>query len=78
MPEWVAVVTGGTRGIGLGISESLVKRGASVAVSYRDNERAAEKARQRLESRLTGKQKILFLQGDAGSGRRGCSPPPRS
>ena len=62
----VAVVTGGTRGIGLGLAESLLKRGASVAITYKDNETAAQRARKHLEGRLNKGQKILFLKGDAG------------
>lgn len=38
----VAVVTGGNRGIGLGLAEGLVQAGATVAVWARDDERNAE------------------------------------
>ena len=37
----VAVVTGGSRGIGRGIAELLSERGAAVAVAYREREAAA-------------------------------------
>jgi len=66
MKKLTAVVTGGTRGIGLGIAESLVRRGASVAITYRDNETAAESAKTHLETLLAKGQKILLLKGDAG------------
>jgi 3-oxoacyl-[acyl-carrier protein] reductase len=48
MDKLIAVVTGGTRGIGLAIAATLVKRGASAAITYNRNEHAAEKARQQL------------------------------
>ena len=66
MKKLIAVVTGGTRGIGFGIAEELVKRGASVAMTYLDNEAEAEKAGGRLESLLDKDQKILLLKGDVG------------
>ena len=41
--RWVAIVTGGSRGIGRGISELLASHGATVAVNFRsDAESAAE------------------------------------
>ena len=40
----VAIVTGGSRGIGLGISRALARGGARVAVVARDGERAAAAA----------------------------------
>ncbi|MEW6263043.1 MAG: SDR family NAD(P)-dependent oxidoreductase [Thermodesulfobacteriota bacterium] len=64
-----AVVTGGTRGLGLGLAQSLVRRGASVAVTYRHDAAAAEKARQDLESHLQPGRSVLILQGDAGDPR---------
>ena len=66
MKKLIAVVTGGTRGIGFGIAELLLKRGASLAITYRDNEAAAERARKHLEGLLNKDQKILLLKGDAG------------
>jgi len=47
LADTVAVVTGGTRGIGLAIAEALLARGASVAVSGRTNEHL-DTARSRL------------------------------
>ncbi|MEN8247008.1 MAG: SDR family NAD(P)-dependent oxidoreductase [Thermodesulfobacteriota bacterium] len=67
MENWVAVVTGGTRGIGLRIAESLVRRGASVAITYCNNDSAAEEARRTLGSNLKKGQKIHFMKGDSGN-----------
>lgn len=64
LKELIAVVTGGTRGIGLGITESLIKRGAKVAVIYGQDENAARAAKTLLEGFLGLGQKILFLKGD--------------
>lgn len=41
----VAIVTGGTRGIGLAISQGLIADGYRVAAAYRSNEEAAQKFR---------------------------------
>ncbi|SVD60138.1 uncharacterized protein METZ01_LOCUS412992, partial [marine metagenome] len=38
----IAVVTGGTRGIGRGISEALLKAGAKVVATYQSNDKAAK------------------------------------
>ena len=64
--ELVGIVTGGTRGIGLGIAECLVKRGASVCITYRGDRKAAEKAEALLKQSLGDGKKILVLNGDAG------------
>jgi 3-oxoacyl-[acyl-carrier protein] reductase len=40
----VAIVTGGSRGIGLGICEAFVSEGIAVAMVYRDDEKAAQVA----------------------------------
>ena len=64
MRELKAVVTGGTRGIGFGIAESLIKRGASVAITYRSNEADASVAKETLEGFLSNGQKVLVLRGD--------------
>jgi 3-oxoacyl-[acyl-carrier protein] reductase len=66
MENLIAVVTGGTRGIGLTIAVSLLKRHASLAVTYGGDDKSAEKARQTLKSFLKGPQRILILKGDVG------------
>jgi 3-oxoacyl-[acyl-carrier protein] reductase len=48
LKEQTAVVTGGTRGIGRGVSEALLKAGAKVVATYQSNEKAAKEF---LESR---------------------------
>jgi 3-oxoacyl-[acyl-carrier protein] reductase len=66
MNNLVAVVTGGTRGIGLAIAECLAARSASVAVTYARDERSAEHARGRLTPLLAAGRKLAILKGDAG------------
>jgi 3-oxoacyl-[acyl-carrier protein] reductase len=66
MDKSVAVVTGGTRGIGLGIAERLVYRGFSLAITYLSGEKSAEKAHQHLDRMKKEDQRILTLRGDAG------------
>ena len=69
MNKPVAVVTGGTRGIGLAIAERLVQRGFSLTITYVSDEKSAENAFQHLD-RLKGEdQRILTLQGDAGDAK---------
>jgi NAD(P)-dependent dehydrogenase (short-subunit alcohol dehydrogenase family) len=48
MDKSVAVVTGGTRGIGLGIAERLVQRGFSLTITYVSDEKSAQEALQYL------------------------------
>ena len=60
-----AVVTGATRGIGLGIAKFLAAGGASVTVTYQGNEDVANSARLELESAAQRKGSILLLKGDA-------------
>jgi len=47
----VALITGSTRGLGLGVAESLVGAGAKVALNYHGNREAAEKAREALQAK---------------------------
>ena len=46
----VAVVTGGSRGIGLGIALRLAKDGARIAIAYRANKTAAQVALGQLQA----------------------------
>lgn len=66
MNALTAVVTGGTRGIGLGLAECLARRGASIAITYLRDDNAAENARQVITPRLAQGRRLLALQGDAG------------
>jgi len=47
----VALVTGGTRGIGKGIAQALAADGARLAIAYRSNKAAAQTALRELQSR---------------------------
>jgi 3-oxoacyl-[acyl-carrier protein] reductase len=50
LSEKIAVVTGGSRGIGRGIALELAKRGATVVVNYQKNAEAAEEVAQAIIS----------------------------
>jgi 3-oxoacyl-[acyl-carrier protein] reductase len=57
----VAVVTGGSRGIGRGIALALAEAGADLAINYRKDEKAAEET----VSRIQGMgRKAIAVQGD--------------
>src|SRR5262249_12873353 len=59
----VALVTGGSRGIGRGICASLAKRGYAVAINYAGNEDAARETQ-----RLLGDTAVsLLCRGDVAS-----------
>jgi acetoacetyl-CoA reductase len=64
----VAVVTGGTRGIGAAISEALHKAGYKVAATYYGNDKAAEDFTVK-----TGVAHFRFDVGDFGSCRKGLN-----
>lgn len=57
----VAVVTGGTRGIGLAIALELGRAGCDLAVTYRSDEAAADAAHRELEK--TGRR-VMVLRSD--------------
>jgi NAD(P)-dependent dehydrogenase (short-subunit alcohol dehydrogenase family) len=50
MASKVALVTGGSRGLGAAICRSLAASGAAVALNYRENEQAARQTAQEIES----------------------------
>ena len=56
--DHVAIVTGGTRGIGLGIARAFVAAGAKVLAVYRTDESAAVRAKEELKN-LGGEVDIL-------------------
>lgn len=61
----VAVVTGGTRGIGAAITTALLERGCKVSVSYKTNVRAAQVFQDRMKAagRQIGRD-LLVTQAD--------------
>lgn len=60
----VAVVTGGSRGIGKGIALTFAKEGADIAFSYHSNEQAAEETVKAIEAYGV---KALAVKADAGN-----------
>jgi len=46
----VALITGGSRGIGRGIAVRLAQEGARIAISYRSNKMAAQQALRQLQA----------------------------
>lgn len=57
-----AIITGGVRGIGLGIAEEFCKNGADVMITYRGNDAAAKEAAAKLSQYGT---KVIVSKGDA-------------
>lgn len=57
----VAVVTGGSRGIGKGIALALAEAGADLVINYRKDEKAAEETSHRIK--VMGRR-TLAVQGD--------------
>ncbi len=60
-----AIVTGGTRGIGLGISEQLAQDGYNLILGFNANEEAAQQAKTTLESSYG--IKVYTIKGDVAS-----------
>lgn len=59
----VVIITGGTRGIGLGIAKRLTKEGYSLLLTYRDDAAQAKKAREEVLA-LPGTGGVQILQAD--------------
>ena len=57
----VALITGSTRGLGLGIAESIASAGAKVALNYFGNREVAEDAR---ESLLKNGAQVMLVRAD--------------
>lgn len=65
----VAFVTGGTRGIGAAISQSLARQGAAIAAGYAGNEVRAESFAEVFRARhLDDGVKVTLHRGNVGSG----------
>ena len=62
----LALVTGGSRGIGLAVSKELAARGASVWIAARDSDRLALARRQIEEVRRSDSQALRGLAAPAG------------
>lgn len=58
-----AIITGGTKGIGYGIAEALLKQGLNIAITGR-NKKDAEAAAEKLNSQDKSKGKAIGLQAD--------------
>ena len=59
----VALITGSTRGLGLGIAECLAAAGAKIALNYYGNREVAEQAR---ESLLGSGTQVMLVRANVG------------
>lgn len=59
----VAIITGGTKGIGYGVAEALMREGINVAITSRSKE-AAEDAAKQLNSKVENGGEALGLEAD--------------
>lgn len=66
MNRLISVVTGGTRGIGLGIAEALVRRNSSVAITYLNDDESAHVAEEHLKKLSRDGKNVLVVKGDVG------------
>ena len=64
MKDKVIVITGGSRGIGAGISRAFHARGCRIVINYRANDEAAEKLASTFNC---SKDTVLLLKADTGT-----------
>jgi len=61
MKDKVIIITGGTRGIGLGIAKAFVNQGSKVVINYCQNKEASQKALKELDS---SPDQVIAIQAD--------------